>query len=390
MHVGLFIDGYYPIIDGVIKVVDAYASRLVRKCDVTVFTPYSRHQAAGYDDSFPYEIVRCWSVMREKDDYPQGYPIVDPKFRKAIKNAGLDIIHVHSAFPIGLCAKAWARRLGIPLVGTIHSDFRPDVHRYLGKIIGEPVIKLMMSIYNSCDECWTVSDAVGQAFIRDYGLKRPYRIMPYSTDHYPVSDETAAREEVNAAYGLEDDDFVLTHVGRLDLQKREDFILRSLALLKKQQPSFKVLFVGEGNRQDYVKSLTEKLGLADNVIFCGKVADQHKMMSIYSRTDLLLFPSESDTYGLVKIEAACQKTPTLFCEGTMAADGITDVVDGFVSKNSEEDFADYIFRIHNDRNLLEKVGDGARRNLYRTWDNLVDDVYENYMKIIENHNFVRI
>jgi glycosyltransferase involved in cell wall biosynthesis len=389
MHVGLFIDGYYPIIDGVIKVVDAYASRLVKKCDVTVFTPYTRNQAAGYDDSFPYEVVRCWSIMRKKDDYPQGYPIVDPKFRNAIKNAGLDIIHVHSAFPIGLCAKASARRLGIPLVGTIHSDFRPDVVHYLGKIIGEPVIKLMMSVYNSCDECWTVSDAVGQMFIKDYGLKRPYRIMPYSTDHYPVSDETAAREEVNAAYGLEDDDFVLTHVGRLDLQKREDFIVRSLAVLKQQLPDFKVLFVGEGNKQDYVKSLVEKLGLADNVVFCGKVADPHKMMSIYARTDLLLFPSESDTYGLVKIEAACQKTPTLFSEGTMAADGITDGVDGFVSKNSEEDFAGYILRIHNDRKLLERVGEGARRNLYRTWDNLVDDVYENYLKIIENHNFVR-
>ncbi len=389
MHVGLFIDGYYPIIDGVIKVVDAYASRLVKKCDVTVFTPYTRNQAVGYDDSFPYEVVRCWSIMRKKDDYPQGYPIVDPKFRNAIKNAGLDIIHVHSAFPIGLCAKASARRLGIPLVGTIHSDFRPDVVHYLGKIIGEPVIKLMMSVYNSCDECWTVSDAVGQMFIKDYGLKRPYRIMPYSTDHYPVSDETAAREEVNAAYGLEDDDFVLTHVGRLDLQKREDFIVRSLAVLKQQLPDFKVLFVGEGNKQDYVKSLVEKLGLADNVVFCGKVADPHKMMSIYARTDLLLFPSESDTYGLVKIEAACQKTPTLFSEETMAADGITDGVDGFVSKNSEEDFAGYILRIHNDRKLLERVGEGARRNLYRTWDNLVDDVYENYLKIIENHNFVR-
>ncbi|MBR7026985.1 MAG: glycosyltransferase [Bacteroidales bacterium] len=389
MHVGFFIDGYYPIIDGVIKVVDAYASRLVKKCDVTVFTPYTRNQAAGYDDSFPYEVVRCWSIMRKKDDYPQGYPIVDPKFRNAIKNAGLDIIHVHSAFPIGLCAKASARRLGIPLVGTIHSDFRPDVVHYLGKMIGEPVIKLMMSVYNSCDECWTVSDAVGQMFIKDYGLKRPYRIMPYSTDHYPVSDETAAREEVNAAYGLEDDDFVLTHVGRLDLQKREDFIVRSLAVLKKQLPAFKVLFVGEGNKQDYVKSLVEKLGLADNVVFCGKVADPHKMMSIYARTDLLLFPSESDTYGLVKIEAACQKTPTLFSEGTMAADGITDGVDGFVSKNSEEAFAEYILRIHNDRKFLDRVGEGARRNLYRTWDNLVDDVYENYLKIIENHNFVR-
>ena len=42
MHVGFFIDAYFPVIDGVIRVTDAYASRLVGKCDVTVFTPLTR------------------------------------------------------------------------------------------------------------------------------------------------------------------------------------------------------------------------------------------------------------------------------------------------------------------------------------------------------------
>ena len=199
MHVGYFIDGYYPVIDGVIKVVDAYATRLVKKCDVTIFTPRTAATEPGFDDRFPYKVVRCKSIMREGDDYPQGFPIVDPKFHAQIKDAKLDLIHVHSAFPVGLCAKTSAKRLGIPLVGTIHSDFRPDVIRYLGKGFGEQVIKLMMTVYNSCVECWTVNDVVGKMFCRDYGLKRPYRVMPYSTDHYLIEDVAAARNEVNEA-----------------------------------------------------------------------------------------------------------------------------------------------------------------------------------------------
>lgn len=389
MHVGVFIDGYFPCIDGVIKVADAYASRLAKKCDVTVFTPFTRNFEPGYDDRFPYKVVRCKSIMRETDDYPQGFPFLDPGFKASIRSAGLDIIHIHTVYPIGLCAKAFSRRLGIPMVATIHSDFRPDVNGILGKFIGEKVIKLLMTGYNACDECWTVNDAVGKLFLKDYGLKRPYRIMPFSTDHHPVVDEKSARQEVNAAFGLKDDDFVLAHVGRQDLQKREDFLIRSLAVLKKSLGGFKVLMVGQGNKQDYLKELTAKLGLEDNVIFCGIVSDQEMLMKVYSRMDILLFPSVSDTYGLVKIEAACQKTPTLFCEGTMVSDGITDGVNGFIVGNSEEAYAEGILRLFNDRDLIASVGEGAFRDLYRTWDNLVDNVYENYLRIIENHNFVK-
>lgn len=387
MHVGLFIDGYFPVIDGVVKITDAYASRLVNKCDVTVFAPKGVGDSPEYDARFPYEIVRCKSIMREGDDYPQGFPMIDFKFKKQIKK--LDIIHIHSAFPVGLCAKAISRRHNIPMVGTIHSDFRPDVIQYVGKYVGEKVIKLMMSAYNSCDECWTVNDAVANMFQRDYGLKRPYHVMPYSTDHYPIIDIPSARQQVNAEYGLDDDDFVMAHVGRQDLQKREDFTLRSLAELKKSIPDFKMLMVGEGNKQDYLKQLAVELGLKDNVIFTGKVSDSLALMTMYTRTDLLLFPSVSDTYGLVKIEAACQKTPTLFCEGTMASGDTVDNVNGFLAPNDEAAFAARIASLYNDRKLLREVGQGAFRDLYHTWDNLVDDVYENYIRIIENHNFVK-
>lgn len=387
MHVGLFIDGYYPVIDGVVKITDAYASRLVDKCDVTVFTPKAYGAGPGYDDRFPYEVVRCKSIMREGDDYPQGFPMFDAAFKKKARD--LDIIHIHSAYPVGLCAKALSRRYNIPMVGTIHSDFRPDVIRYVGKTIGERLIKLMMSAYNACDECWTVNDVVGRTFCRDYGLTAPYRVMPYSTDHLPVEDAVSARQQVNEAYNIGDNEFVLAHVGRQDLQKREDFILRSLADLKKTVSDFRMLFVGDGNKQDYLKKLTFDLDLEDNVIFCGILSDKQQIMNLYSRTDLLLFPSVSDTYGLVKIEAACQKTPTLFCEGTMASDGTEDEVNGFLAPNEETAFAARILSLYNNPGLVRKVGEVAFRDLYRTWDNHVDDVYENYLRIIENHNFVK-
>lgn len=386
MRVGFFSDAFFPVIDGVVRVADAYASRLVGKCDVTFFTPRTYGFKPGFDDSYPYEVVRSISIMRRQDPYPQGFPQFDPRFIRRVKEANLDLLHVHSAYPVGLFAKSFARRHGIPIVGTLHSDFRPDVYEVVGKLIGKPVVKLMMSVYNSCDECWTASRAVGEMFCRDYGLTAPWRVMPLSTDHTPVAGRDAARSEINALYGLSDEDFVLSHVGRQDLQKREDFILRTLALLKEMPVNFKMLFIGTGIKHEFLKEMSARLGLSDRVIFCGAISDPALLMKHYVRTDLLLFASVSDTFGLVKIEASCQGTPTLCTRGAMAADGISDNVNGFTEEDSEAAFAARIEELYRNREQLRRVGEGAFRDLYRTWDAIVDDVYANYQRIIENHN----
>ena len=57
MKIGIFVDVFYPMIDGVIKVVDNYATRLSKVADVTVFCPKSSDES--YKDDFPYKVVRC-------------------------------------------------------------------------------------------------------------------------------------------------------------------------------------------------------------------------------------------------------------------------------------------------------------------------------------------
>ena len=210
--------------------------------------------------------------------------------------------------------------------------------------------------------------------------------MPLSTEHTPVAGRDSARSEINALYGLSDDDFVLSHVGRQDLQKREDFILRTLAFLKEMPVRFKMLFIGTGIKQDFLKEMSASLGLSDRVIFCGAINEPALLMKHYARTDLLLFASVSDTFGLVKIEAACQKTPTLCTRGSLAADCISDNVNGFTAEDDEATFASRIHDIFSSKELLRRVGEGAFRDLYHTWDSIVDDVYDNYRRIIENHN----
>ena len=143
-----------------------------------------------------------------------------------------------------------------------------------------------------------------------------------------------------------------------------------------------MLFVGNGQDEKELKELSETLGLSDSVMFCGKIENKETLEKIYARAKLFLFPSLYDTNSLVQIEAACQGTPTLFLRGAKTAGTVTENVNGFFGENSEEAYADKIIEILSDEELYEKVSENAKRDLYRTWEDVTDMIFNDYKRII--------
>ena len=94
INIGLFIDTYFPMIDGVIMVVDNYAKRLSKYANVYVFAP--RIPKTKYNDSiFNYKVIRCKSIDISFIDYALPLPDFDKKFKEKLNNCNLDIIHIH-------------------------------------------------------------------------------------------------------------------------------------------------------------------------------------------------------------------------------------------------------------------------------------------------------
>ena len=75
MKVGLFLDTFYPMVDGVIKVVDNYATRLAKKGEVVLFCPGVKGYDEAEDKKYPYEIVRCHSLPLGGLDYSLPSPV---------------------------------------------------------------------------------------------------------------------------------------------------------------------------------------------------------------------------------------------------------------------------------------------------------------------------
>lgn len=384
--VGLFIDTWYPMVDGVIKVVDNYARRLMQYCDVVVFCPQTRGYKKERDADVPYEVVRCTSIPLIGNDYDIPTPVLDPVFEARILKSGIDLVHIHSPFTLGLSGVLYAKIRQLPVVATLHSQYRQDFENPL-KIKGAVDLAMggIMRVFNACDECWAVNAGIKNLYEKEYGLTAPCKVRLNATDHVPVADPSRAAAIVNETYGIPADAVVFLFVGRINFIKNIDFTVRALARAKEMGlKNFRMLFVGKGQDEEKLAALVRELGLREDVVLCGLVSDREMLQNLYSRAKLFLFPSLYDANSLVQIEAACQGTPTVFLEGAKTAATVTAGVNAYVSQPGEENYARMMMDILSDPAGYERVSAAARSDLYLNWDDVVKEVYADYCTFTVN------
>ena len=376
LKVGLFIDTWYPMVDGVIMVVDNYAKRLSKFCDVTVFTlkPHGK-----CNKTYPYKVVQCKKMRLPGLDY--DLPILDRKFKKALKESNLDIVHIHSPFTLGKAGVNYAKKHNIPAVATMHSQYKQDFYKatkmnWLTNIL----LKKIMKVFNKCDEYYGVNGKISEIF-HEYGANHLPLVQRNGTDLTPVEYPKNALKMINEKFNLPEDMPVFLFVGRINNIKNIFFTVEALSKLKNKY--FKMFFVGDGQDIDELKQKVEKFGLTDNVVITGKIMDRELIKALYLRAKLFLFPSLYDASSLVQIEAASQATPTVFLEGAATSATVTNNVNGFICENSIEKFAEKIEEILVNDELYNKVSQGAVRDLYVTWDDCVQEMYKKYLENIK-------
>lgn len=381
--IGLFIDTFFPMIDGVTMVVHNYAKRLVKYADVIVFAP--NYPGKDFDDSiFPYKVVRCKSLKAPIIDYGLPIPELDGKFKKALSKSNLDIVHIHSPFMVGKSGIKYAKKHNIPVIATMHSQFKKDLKRAvkndkIATILNNTIIKT----FNKCDECWAVNSEVARIFFEDYGYKTMPRVMNNSTDMEELQNKEEACERINKLHNIKSEEKLFLFVGRINSLKNIFFLAESLKILKETSDlNYKMLFVGSGQDEEELKKWITKNNMEDRIILCGRVSDRELLASYYARADLFLFPSLYDASSIVQIEAASQHTPTLFLKEAATTATVTNNVNGFLEENDVNKYAKRIEEIMNNQELYKKVCEKAFEDLYKNWDDTISEVYDLYIKLI--------
>ena len=378
-------DAYYPCIDGPCNVINNYSKNLFNLNGCELAVP-KQSKKSGYVDNEIFKVYRVKSTWAP-ENYRLAHPSCDRTFNKMFKNAGYDIVHTHSPFAMGRYAVKMGKKLGIPVVATLHTKFYDDFMRITkSKFLSNIALRYIMKVYNNADSVWTVNDASCQV-LRDYGYKGKIEVVRNGTDlKYPENAE-ALIKRVNDLHNLEGQKNVFIFVGRTAMNKNLKLMADSLKIVKEKGYDFKMIFVGNGPDMNKFKGIVEENGLNDNFIFTGLIskADRELLQGYYLRSDLFLFPSTFDTSSLVPIEAAAHKLPTLLIKGSYTAEAITDDFNGFLAEETPEKYAERIIEIISNEEKRKSVGEEAHVSVYRSWEMVAKEVLEKYKQIIKEY-----
>jgi 1,2-diacylglycerol 3-alpha-glucosyltransferase len=384
LKVALFIDSFFPKIDGVIVVVDNYAKILNKGNEVFVAAPGKKENFD--DEKLGYPVHRCMQITKKAWSYTWPMPGYDVKFKRAIKAEKPDIIHIHSPFGLGKEGVRLAKKLNIPVVATIHSQFDQDFYKATkSEQITKLLIKRIMKIYNACDEVFVMNEKLKE-LLYGYGYKGKARLMLNATEMDYPKDPQRLLNIANERFNLAKNESVFLFVGRLIENKGILFLVEVMEELKKQNFRAKMLFIGAGPDEEKLKEEVLKRRLKNEVIIAGKIMDREVLASAYLRADLFLFPSKYDTDGLVRREAGAHKTPSLVAKDTMVSSLIKDNDTGFIAEYDVKKFAKRIMEIMSDKELLKQVGENTYSKEHITWDKSVSIALETYKEIIKTKN----
>jgi glycosyltransferase involved in cell wall biosynthesis len=295
MRVGLFTEIYRPVINGVVASVEALASGLqARGHKVFCFAPSMPGSARSEGD-----VHRIPSLpLPVRTPYRLTLPLVSRRVNAVIK--GLSVIHAHSPFVTGWMGMRYARRYGMPLVYTYHTQLEAYVHYvpFDANATRFAANRLTRTFANLADAVIAPTPAMA-ARLRELGVTVRIETVPTGID-VALFGAGRRREDVRERIGVRPEDRLLLAVGRLAKEKNLPLLFEALA--RTNDPSLKLVIAGDGPLRAELEQLARTLGVFERSRFLGFVSRQD-LPDLYASADAFVMASTTETQGIVQAEA---------------------------------------------------------------------------------------
>ncbi|MDO3679137.1 N-acetyl-alpha-D-glucosaminyl L-malate synthase BshA [Paenibacillus ehimensis] len=334
------------------------------------------HEVHFITHSMPFRLGKFdrnifYHEVEVNDYYVFKYPPYDlslaSKLAQVVKLEELDLLHVHYAIPHAVCALLAKQMVGpeLKVVTTLHGT---DI-TVLAQ--DESLSDLIRYAINQSDAVTAVSQDLIQETRQLLGIEKPIDLAYNFVDkrvYYPREVASLRKEFAHP------DEKILIHISNFRPVKRVTDVVEIFDRVRKEVPS-RLLFVGEGPELSKVLCKVKELGLLDRVTFCGKQDDVAQLLSL---ADLMLLPSEKESFGLVALEAMACGVPTIASNAGGIPELITHGETGYLADIGDvEQMAAYAIALLKDESLYKKTVDACLyRARYTFCNDLITRQYE--------------
>lgn len=282
------------------------------------------------------------------DYYVFRYPPYDlslaSKLAQVAKREKLDLLHVHYAIPHAVCALLAKQMVGehLKVVTTLHGT---DI-----TVLGhdESLSDLICHAINESDAVTAVSEDLIAETRETLLIDRPIDLTYNFVDkrvYYP-RDASGLRSEI-----AKPEEKILIHISNFRPVKRVLDVVDIFARVQSRIPA-KLLFVGEGPDLNKAICKVRELDLSDKVLFWGKQDDVAQVISL---ADVMLLPSEKESFGLVALEAMACGVPTVGSHAGGIPELVADGVTGYLAPIGDtEQMASAVVRLLQDEALFRQ------------------------------------
>jgi glycosyltransferase involved in cell wall biosynthesis/predicted metal-dependent phosphoesterase TrpH len=332
------------------------------------------------------EVDRRLSAVAEIDVpfYP-GLRIGVPSLPAAVRTLaglddgrGYDAIHVCSPGPAGVAGALVARALSLPLIGSYHTELTA----YAGLRSGERRIVDAMAMavgvfYRACDVVLSPSRASDEA-LAQIGMP-PEQVLRWDRGVDTSRFDPTLREPA-----LLPGTITVMYSGRITREKGAELLADAFELARARDPRLHLVLAGGGPERE---RLAERLGAAGT--FLGWLEGE-ELARAYASADIFLFPSATDTFGQVILEAQASGLPVVAVARGGPLSLIEERVSGLLCEPDAERLADAVVELAGSPLLRERLAGAALRAArQRTWEHALELLADGYDRALLDHDAQR-
>ena len=371
-RVALFTDNDFEKVNGVTTTLKAVLRCAPADIDARLHT---MSDCAVATDQY----VASRSVGLGLPRYPQMkiyWPRLGPLSR-AMSRDRADVVHLTTPGPVGLAARWLAGRHRQPMVGSFHTNLGDYARALggrsaLGRGVGRGLDDYMRWLYGACDRVLVPSANTRHALI-EHGYD-PRRLSVWSRGVDAKRFSPARRSDaLRRTWQAGPDTPVLLYAGRLSREKGLDRLMAITTDLAARRVDHKLVIAGDG------PLLRELRAGLPSAIFCGEIPHVD-MGTVMASADVFVFPSDTDTFGNVVLEAqACGLPAVVSAEGG-PKEAICDGITGFaIAVDHEELWSRRVASLLRNTELRQQFAVDAReRAASRDWHQTLAPLYQEW------------
>jgi len=372
LRIALFSGNYNYVRDGANQALNRLVEYLLRQgAQVRVYSPTIKEPA------FPPtgDLVSVPSMpIPTRAEYRLALGL-SPRVRRDLAAFNPNVIQVSAPDISGHRAVSWARARGIPVLASVHTRFE-TYFRYYNMAWIEPAVEAALRrFYRRCDALVAPSESMAQV-LRDQRMNYDIGIWSRGVDRAVFN---AGRRDMawRRELGIGDDEFVIGFLSRLVMEKGLDVFSDAVDELRRRGVRHRVLVVGDGPARGWFEARLPE------AIFTGFQGGADLGRAVASM-DTLFFPSTTEAFGNVSLEAMACGVPVVAAIATGSQNLVDDGVSGrLIQPGAVHAFAEALRAYVQDPALRARHGQaGEVRSHEFSWDQINQAVADTYIRLI--------